>query len=60
MINWIRFRLEDPRSGTILGTLSGYFAEMLDEKIRMLVKALKPYAVARAFEGSKDWVGNGA
>ena len=56
-INWIRFRLDDPGTGTILGTPSGYYhaseiADMSDEKIRMLVKALNPYVAKKAFERS--------
>ena len=53
-INWIRFRLDDPQTGRILGTPSGHYhvseiADMPDDKIRMLVRALNPYAV-RALE----------
>jgi transcriptional regulator with XRE-family HTH domain len=51
-INWIRFRLDDPTTGRILGTPSGYYhaseiADMSDETIRKLVTALNPYAVQK-------------
>jgi DNA-binding XRE family transcriptional regulator len=49
-MNWIRFRLDDPKTGKILGTPSGHYhvseiADMSDDKIRMLVRGLNPYAV---------------
>ena len=49
-INWIRFRLDDSVSGKILGTPSGYYhaseiADMSDDAIERLIKALNPYTV---------------
>ncbi|MEI9980904.1 MAG: helix-turn-helix transcriptional regulator [Edaphobacter sp.] len=49
-MNWIRFRLDDPNTGRILGTPSGHYhvseiADMPEDNIRMLVRALNPYAV---------------
>jgi hypothetical protein len=49
-INWIRFRLDDPQTGRILGTPSGHYhvsevADMPDEKIRTLIRGLNPYAL---------------
>lgn len=49
-INWIRFRLDDPQTGRILGTPSGHYhvsevADMPDEKIRTLIGGLNPYAL---------------
>lgn len=46
-VNWIRFRLDDPMTGRILGTPSGYYhaseiADMSDEILWKLVAALNP------------------
>jgi|SRR5208337_4706745 len=52
-ITWIRFRLDDLKSGRILGTPSGYYhvseiADMSDDAIEKLIRALNPYAVKSA------------
>jgi transcriptional regulator with XRE-family HTH domain len=51
-INWIRFRLDNPTTGRILGTPSGYYhaseiADMPDEALRQLVAALNPRAIKK-------------
>ncbi len=52
-LTWVRFRLDDPGTGTILGTPSGHYhiseiADWPDDKLRDYIRALNPYFAMRA------------